>query len=388
MPEDLTSHVFSKSTVNTPSNLYALCELWDFAGQREFYATHQAFLTSSAVYLVVADMKDDIRKPELSQCFADFQHVGEYVEFWFDSIHCHRTDDERATNGYFHPPILLVFTGKDKYDKADFEKRQTELTYQIDQAFGFRSKFHHLHKKFYLSNLKDTDEEFENLRSEIYKTAKNMDNWGNLFPLKWVLLEHLIEINKNNGKNFINFTEMSKLAKHSDINILNADDLLLFLRFQHTVGNIIFFENIRDLIILNPQWLADAFRCLVSDRVDNSKLYHRCVVFRTKGFGSKCSGIYSKVKQLIEEIKEKYQVKISSKLHFKCSDGDYYKDTFEYDTLTNNQECFCPQHQTAHLSEQIYSPWMDNEVKEIPDRAKINTTQDDQNPGELYNVTM
>ncbi|CAC5421826.1 unnamed protein product [Mytilus coruscus] len=86
--------------------------------KKEFYATHQAFLTSSAVYLVVADMKDDIRKQELSQCFADFQNVGEYVEFWFDSIHCHRKGDERATNGYFHPPILLVFTGKDKYDKG------------------------------------------------------------------------------------------------------------------------------------------------------------------------------------------------------------------------------------------------------------------------------
>ncbi|XP_063418397.1 uncharacterized protein LOC134701191 [Mytilus trossulus] len=102
-----------------------------------------------------------------------------------------------------------------------------------------------------------------------------------------------------------------------------------------------------------------------------------------KGFGSMCSGIYSKVKQLIEEIKEKYQVKISSKLHFKCSDGDYYKDTFKYKTLTKNQECFCPQHQTAHRSEQIYSPWMDTEVKEIPDRAKINTTQDDQNLGSM-----
>ncbi|CAC5379492.1 unnamed protein product [Mytilus coruscus] len=79
MPEDLMSNVFSKSTVNTPLNLYALCELWDFAGQKEFYATHQAFLTSSAVYLVVADMKDEISKQGLSQCSADFQHIGRYV---------------------------------------------------------------------------------------------------------------------------------------------------------------------------------------------------------------------------------------------------------------------------------------------------------------------
>ncbi|CAG2218160.1 unnamed protein product [Mytilus edulis] len=75
MPVNLLSSVFSRSNVNTLSNLHALCELWDFAGQKEFYATHQAFLTSCAVYLVVAKMEDDISKQGLSQCFADFQHI-------------------------------------------------------------------------------------------------------------------------------------------------------------------------------------------------------------------------------------------------------------------------------------------------------------------------
>ncbi|CAG2198930.1 unnamed protein product [Mytilus edulis] len=80
MPEDLMSNVFTKTTSSkTTSNLFALSELWDFAGQKEFYATHQAFLTSSAVYLVVADMKDDISKQGLSQCFVDFQDIGAII---------------------------------------------------------------------------------------------------------------------------------------------------------------------------------------------------------------------------------------------------------------------------------------------------------------------
>ncbi|XP_052097330.1 uncharacterized protein LOC127732305 [Mytilus californianus] len=529
MPEDLMSNMFSKSTVNSPSNLYALCELWDFAGQKEFYATHQAFLTSSAVYLVVADMKDDISKQGLGQYFADFQHIGEYVDFWFDSIHCHRTTDKPARYGHFDPPILLVFTGKDKYDKADFKKREKELNDQIDQVLGFQSKYHHLHNKFYLSNTNDSDTEFEKLQYAIYDTARKMGNWGNAFPLKWILLEHLIEINKNDNKHFINFTDMSNLAKHPDINILEKEDLLLFLRFQHNVGNIIFFANIPDLIILRPQWLADAFRCLVSDRVENRRLHHHedwtlfirqgkiseslitelfkakdgsqlseqtnnlhavmekldilvkignsnyimpsmmppstfdvvcekfdiltqkckrtswlCFKFEflppsffnhlsawfirnyysskveggialyrgicmfdidgsggtkilvtmstdtialqlvsfseEEGFGSTCSDIYREVKQLIEDIKERYKVKISFKLHFKCSDGYYFQDTFEYEKLTSEKECFCTQHKQMHRSDQIYSPWMNNEVTRIPDRANISTKQDDHNP--------
>ncbi|CAG2246068.1 unnamed protein product [Mytilus edulis] len=357
-----------------------------------------------------------------------------------------------------------------------------------------------------------------------------MKNWGEAFPLKWILLEHLIEINKNHGKHFINFTEMIKLAKHPDINIIDEDELLLFLRFQHNVGNIIFFDNIRDLIILNPQWLSDAFRCLVSDRLENSKLHHieDWTLFKRQGkiseslitelFESKdgsqfsgqkdnlhkvmekldilvkiensnyimpsmmpsakfedlcnkfgilkekckrtswlcfkfeflppsffnhlsawfirhynpskvdggialyrgicmfdtdqsggtkilvtmstdtialqivtfserqavleglCSSIYNEVTQLLINITERYKVKISFKLHFKCSDGYYFQDIFEYEKLTVEKEFFCIQHKQMHRSDQIFSPWMNNEVKEIPDRTKINTTQDDKNP--------
>ncbi|CAC5390354.1 unnamed protein product [Mytilus coruscus] len=215
-------------------------------------------------------MNDDISKQDLNQCFEDYQHIGEYVDFWFDSIHCHRTVNEQASYGHFDPPILLVFTGKDKYNK----KREKELNDQIEQVFGYKSKYHHLHDRFYLSNKEDCDAEFEKLRYAIFENAAKMDTWGKAFPLKWILLEHLIEINKNDGKNFISFTDMLNLAKHPDISLLKEDDLLLFLRYQHNVGNIIFFENIRDLIILNPQWLADAFRYLISDRVNNSRLYH------------------------------------------------------------------------------------------------------------------
>ncbi|XP_052074584.1 probable serine/threonine-protein kinase roco8 [Mytilus californianus] len=512
IPENLMSNVFFKSTVNTPSNPNALCELLDFAGKKEFYATHQAFLTSCAVYLVVADMKDDISKQGLSQCFANFQNIGEYIEFWFDSIHCHRKTDQPARYGHFDPPILLVFTGKDKYNEADMKKREKELNNQIDRVLGYQSKYRHLHRSFYLSNIIDTDEEFEKLRYAIYETASNMENWGKSFPCKWILLEHLIEINKNDGTNVITMNDMFKLAKHPDINILKTEDLLLFLRFQHNRGNIIFFENVPDLIILRPQWLADAFRCLVSDRFDNSRLHHRedwtlftrqgliseallTELFQSKDgsrfsgqknnlhavlekldilvkidnsnyimpsmmpsakyedvceqfgilteickrtswlcfkfeflppsflnhlsawfirkyalskvdsgtalyrgicifdidgsgcvkilvtmstdtialqvlafseqheeFGSPCSDIYSEVTQLVDDIKQKYRLKISFKLHFKCSGGYYYKDTFEYERLKRETECFCPQHHTAHRSELLYLPWMKNDV--------------------------
>ncbi|VDI29220.1 Hypothetical predicted protein [Mytilus galloprovincialis] len=346
MPENLMSEVFSKSTVKTQRNLYALCELWDFAGQKEFYATHQAFLTSSAVYLVVADMENDIIKQDKSQFSADFQHIGDYIDFWFDSIHCHRTVDERASHGHFDPPILLVFTGKDKYNKTktsvnNWRKRTYfgPSHYECAMLNIFGTPSHPVTVEV------DTDKEFENFRFAIFDTARKKNNWGKAVPLKWFLLEHLIQINKKNGKNFISFTDMFQLAKHPDIKILEEEDLLLFLRFQHNVGNIIFFESIPDLIILNPQWLADAFRCLVSDRVDTSSLHHLTdwTLFKRQGkiseslitelFHSKDGSQFSGQKYNLHKVMEKFDILV------KIENSNYYIMPSEMPSSTLNVVC-------------------------------------------------
>lgn len=39
---------------------YADCGFWDFAGQKDFYATHQTFLSTNAIYLLVADISKDL----------------------------------------------------------------------------------------------------------------------------------------------------------------------------------------------------------------------------------------------------------------------------------------------------------------------------------------
>ncbi|CAG2245377.1 unnamed protein product [Mytilus edulis] len=413
MPLDLMSRVFSKtSTADVPTNLEALCGLWDFAGQKEFYATHQAFLTKSAVYLVVADITEDIFKQGVEQHSTDFQHVG------------------------------------------------------------------------------DSEGQFDELRQAISEAAKEMPNWGELMPLKWILLEHLIEINKENGKKITTLFEMLKIAEHPEINISRKEDMLLFLRVQHEIGNIIFFEDIQDLIILNPQWLVDAFRCLASNTYNakpqqlkewtqfvqygelsdmlitelfKSKcgglfLEHRedvlkvmekfdilvenqdtgffimpskmpfstfevvcnklgvlnckrtswlCLKFEflppaffnhlsvwfikntnlvnsgcekllvamstdtialqilsfstvEKELGSTCSTIYTEIITKVKAIIQRYNLTIKFDLCFKCNEGDFHKDVAPYKYLQKNREFYCLQHQQAHKSEEVYLPWMKN----------------------------
>lgn len=369
-----------------------------------------------------------------------------------------------------------------------------------------------MHDKFYLSNMEESDDEFEKLRRVISETAKNMDDWGGTLPLKWILLEHLIEINKNNGKNFINVNEMTQMANHHQIN-LDSDQIDIFLRIQNSIGKIVFFETIPNFIILKPQWLADAFRCFMREG-DESRLHHLedwtmfirhgklskslitklfdskpgsqfagqrtnlhnimvmldilveikgsdfyimpskmpsvpfadfckytgittsrrtswlCLKFKflppafyyhlTAWFITKytpsnldtdstslalyrgiclfdidsngCekllvtmssdiialqilsfstqlklkdtrSEVYSELKTIIKEIKDKYQLKLSLRLHFKCSTGNFGKDTRPYKFLKSNPEYYCSCHTTAHQSDAIYLPWVKNEVR-------------------------
>lgn len=50
-----------KKNENTSSDDLVECGLWDFAGQKDYYVTHQTFLTPNAIYLIVTDLTEDIK---------------------------------------------------------------------------------------------------------------------------------------------------------------------------------------------------------------------------------------------------------------------------------------------------------------------------------------
>ncbi|XP_063448302.1 uncharacterized protein LOC134727840 [Mytilus trossulus] len=411
----------------------------------------------------------------------------------------------------------------------NIKNRKTVLGRQLAEVFGKLNKFKHLQNIYYLSNRTDKDDEFEKLRKEISETATKMNTWGECVPLKWILLEHLIEVNMEKKKNYIEFSDMREMAAHSEIGIEDSKEVLRFLCFQHEVGNIIYFEDIPDLIILNPQWLVDAFRCLVSDKIDptagwtdflqnglltkslitklfesksgdnfvgktkelldimlkfdilvktNEKdkyvmpsmmptksfeevyetiggdhpnctrtswfclqfeflppaffnhfsagymkkykptkvnegksmaLYRGICVFdvdimdksesekllltmsanriavqllsfseKQKNIGNMCCTIRKELISKIKDIEKRYKLKVSYKEHFKCSTGNYYGDTRPYDYLKSVTVYHCDEHKGEHKSEELYLPWMPDEVddeKKLNDQIQISNKQ-------------
>lgn len=110
-----------------------------------------------------------------------------------------------------------------------------------------------------------TEERFDLLRSTIYNLASEVQTWGQKLPVRWIKLEQKLEILRTkDNETVISFVDVITHGKDVDPAIDNVKEIELFLNYQHETGNIIFFEDIPGYIILQPQWLVDVLKCLIS----------------------------------------------------------------------------------------------------------------------------
>ena len=60
--------------------------------------------------------------------------------------------------------------------------------------------------------------------------------------------------------------EVIELGKDMEPAIHNEMEIILFLKYEHETGNVIYFDDISEFVILRPQWLIDVLKCLISPR--------------------------------------------------------------------------------------------------------------------------
>ncbi|CAG2235183.1 unnamed protein product [Mytilus edulis] len=204
---------------------FADCGFWDFAGQKEFYATHQTFLSTNSVYLLVVDISRDFKTKTFNNMIEkEFNNVGEYIDFWLDNIHCYSTDDKNISSHYIedgliNPPVIIVGTGIDKVKEA---------------------------------------------ARKYFSEAKALGNWGDQLPTRWIVLEKEMYMRKE--KHVLKYTDAKELATDCSFPDVakTTSELESFLKYEHDIGNIIFFKDVNNFIVLDPEWLANVFRCFVS----------------------------------------------------------------------------------------------------------------------------
>ncbi|XP_076084516.1 putative serine/threonine-protein kinase qkgA [Mytilus galloprovincialis] len=257
---------FLQSPTEKHDDMLAFCWLWDFAGQKDFYATHQVFLSKCAVYVLVTN---SLEFSSVANQGLDVEGSAQYVSFWFDAIHCYWSITK---NGTLHPPIIVVCTHEDQIkEPLERKKRQEQFKENLGQVMKDQKKKGHLKNLYFVSNTEDTDIVFEEIRKDISRQAMDMQDWGKDCPLKWLLFQEVLLKLKDSNVPISSTETLLKIAKHPDINISEDYEVKQCLQYCHDIGTVVYFdeEKLADYVILDPKWLVNAFRCLVSDKIEN-----------------------------------------------------------------------------------------------------------------------
>lgn len=88
--------------------------------------------------------------------------------------------------------------------------------------------------------------------------------WNTKFPLKFVHLEKRLQEQKTKLHipiiSMQNIREISTKLPYP----LSPEELKLFLGYHHEIRSLVYFEDLPDFIVLDTQWLSDAFKCIVT----------------------------------------------------------------------------------------------------------------------------
>ncbi len=258
---------------NSKQEEKGVLRLWDFGGQTEFYATHHMFLDADAVNIIVMDLskpfKSEIATTDKQRRMGVPSTQGDFLSYWLRSIEAKieeakKKSEKQKQEENVKPKVILVFTHLDMStieQKEQFvvEVKETIAKYKkLDVSEG---------DMFYVDNNRGSEEDFRKLRSELHHKITSLPTWGMLRPVKWLQVEAAIR-KKLNGDNkeslkYIHIEAVQELVKDYQMDVEELNDLLLFL---HKKGDIVFCpdEALRHLITLDPQWLVDIFKTLIT----------------------------------------------------------------------------------------------------------------------------
>ncbi|KAL3889410.1 hypothetical protein ACJMK2_001754 [Sinanodonta woodiana] len=267
---------------------YAALGLWDFAGQYVFYTTHQTFMTSRAIYLLVIDLSQqitDLIKDD--ECFIDMEgikqyHVHEFIEIWLNSVHSCEPTSHPGT-----PPVILVGTHADKIPEKNRQEVILAYFMKIRQMLKDKPIVLHLMDSIAIDNTQ-CDPKLDDLKRRIFELASEQPYWGEEKPARWIALEQKIMTLKVSGVKVVPLSLIEEINRSASVRIKDREELELFLCFQHEIGTILYFsvEVLREKIVLDPQWLIDALKSLITAQmfiIQNPAIIKKWYAFKEKG---------------------------------------------------------------------------------------------------------
>lgn len=167
-------------------------DLWDFAGQHVYYASHHVFLSPRALYVLVCNLSKDM-DAEAEEYFVQGVNKRrlhnpnsetnlDKLLSWLVSVHNVRPADDRTVREYARPPVFIVGTHADEPAKdvktmiLRIQESLTEKTYQE----------HVIRPLFSVDNKKSLhDDGVQALRNKIMEVLKLEPYMGEELPIRY-----------------------------------------------------------------------------------------------------------------------------------------------------------------------------------------------------------
>ena len=218
--------------------------VWDFAGQEEYYATHQVFLSKRSLYLAVWNVKEGEKG------------IAE-LKPWLNNIIL-RTPGSQILIVATHLDLLIAELGREQaYAKCD------EFRVWLTQNIGCNFIERNVAKVMFVA-LKGKRENISELREEIYKAAEDskvdgLPIMGSNIPASYEKVDNrLLKVSNPGILHSIEFKGIVRSLCQPDLQ--SDDEIRALTLFLHDIGSLLHFDdhrrNLDDLYFVKPQWLS------------------------------------------------------------------------------------------------------------------------------------
>ncbi|XP_078536216.1 leucine-rich repeat serine/threonine-protein kinase 2 isoform X2 [Lissotriton helveticus] len=253
-------HVPSKQNAKKELTL----NVWDFAGEEEFYSAHPHFMTQRALYLVVYD---------LSKGSAEVDSIKP----WLFNIKA------RASVS----PVILVGTHLDVSDEKCRKACQIKISKELFNQRGFP-----VIQDYHFVNATEESDSLKNLRKIIIAKSlqfkiREQPVVGQLIPDSYLQLEKRILRERNLvAPDFpvIDQKRLMELVQESQLH-LDENEIPHAVRFLNESGVLLHFEDpalqLRDLYFVDPQWLCKIMAQILMVKQEGLSEYSKGVILRS-----------------------------------------------------------------------------------------------------------
>lgn len=209
--------------------------IWDYGGQQVFHSLHQLFLTEYGISMICFAM-DNVDLNELS--------------YWYHTVKLHAPKS----------PIMFVGTRGDKIKKYKAIDKNLSSLINKNDPYIIRNN----DNKLWFFPLDNTNGNgIDEIRSAIKNAIENESYVLQRVPLSWMKC-----LDKFESQDILSLNSAIDIAISCNV---KQNDIETMLGFFHELGAIWHFskgnKKLSKLVVSNPQWIIDAFTCLIFDDI-------------------------------------------------------------------------------------------------------------------------